>query len=423
MKEKTIAIIGLGYVGLPLAIEFGKKYPTIGYDLNKQRIDQLKQNIDSTKETTPNEIKKAKKLSFSTQEKNLQNAQIYIITVPTPVNKNKKPDLIPLDKASRTIAKYLAKGDIVIYESTVYPGTVEEFCIPILEEVSKLKFNRDFFAGYSPERINPGDKTRRLGNIIKVTSGSTSKIAEEIDLLYKSIIPAGTYKAPSIKVAEAAKVIENTQRDINIALINELAIVFDHLQIDTKQVLETAGTKWNFLNFEPGIVGGHCIGIDPYYIAHKAKQVGYQPELILAGRRINDNMTNFICSSITKLMLKKKIQIDQSRILILGLTFKENFSDIRNTKVINLINELKEYNACIDVYDPEADIKEVQTTYDIKLITKPAQNAYDVLILATKHQKFIDWGAEYIRANFAKEKSIFYDIKSIFPKNLVDGRL
>ena len=423
MKEKTIAIIGLGYVGLPLAVEFGKKYSTIGYDLNKQRVNQLKQNIDSTNEITTNEIKEAIKLSFSIQEQTLQNAQIYIITVPTPVNNSKKPDLISLDKASRTIAKYLAKDDIVIYESTVYPGTVEEYCVPILEEVSKLKFNQDFFAGYSPERINPGDKTRRLGDIIKVTSGSTNQIAEKIDLLYKSIIPAGTYKAPSIKVAEAAKVIENTQRDINIALINELAMVFDQLQIDTKEVLETAGTKWNFLNFVPGIVGGHCIGVDPYYIAYKAEQVGYHPKLILAGRRINDNMTNFICSSVIKLMLKKKIQLNQSRVLILGFTFKENCPDIRNTKVINLINELKEYNVCIDVYDPKANIKEVQDTYGITLITQPSQHTYDAIILATKHQEFINWGAEYIRENFAKEKNIFYDIKSIFPKNLVDGRL
>lgn len=415
-----IAIIGLGYVGLPLAVEFAKKYPVVGFDIYQARIDELKKGYDRTLELTEAEVKEAiaHKMEFSTNLETLHDCTIFIVTVPTPIDKNKRPDLTPLIKASETVGKVLKKGDIVIYESTVYPGATEEDCVPALEKFSGLTFNVDFFCGYSPERINPGDKTHTVTKILKVTSGSTPEVAEKVDALYRSIITAGTHKASSIKVAEAAKVIENSQRDINIAFINELSIIFSRLGIDTQEVLEAAGTKWNFLPFRPGLVGGHCIGVDPYYLTHKAQEVGYNSEIILAGRRLNDNMGIYVANQVIKLMIKKGHKIEGSKVLILGITFKENCPDIRNSRIIDVIKELQEFGVQIAIYDPWADAKEVKHEYNLELMKElPALNAYDALVLAVAHQ-------EFQTLNIVKnEYQVIYDIKSFLPKSLVDARL
>jgi UDP-N-acetyl-D-glucosamine/UDP-N-acetyl-D-galactosamine dehydrogenase len=419
----NIAVIGLGYVGLPLAVEFGKKFPTIGYDVNEVRVAELNRGVDSTLETTPNELASANQLTCTAEPSQLASCNIYIVTVPTPIDNSKTPDLTPIISATHLLAKYLKKGDVVIYESTVYPGATEEVCVPILEQVSGLRFNVDFYCGYSPERINPGDKTRRLTNILKVTSGSTPAIATMVDELYQSIITAGTHKASSIKVAEAAKVIENTQRDINIALVNELALIFNRVGIDTEEVLEAAGTKWNFLPFRPGLVGGHCIGVDPYYLVHKAETLGYHPQLISAGRRINDNMGHFVVSEVVKLMASKKVNIVDAKILMLGLTFKENCPDLRNTRVIEMIDELTNtYNAKVDVFDPWVDKKEALALYKLNLIDQPAIGHYDAIIVAVSHDQFKELGIEGVKA-LGKENHVLYDIKYLFPSDGVDGRL
>ena len=422
MNHTTIGIIGLGYVGLPLAVEFGKKYPTIGFDINTQRIAELKTGVDRTLETSTEELTQATQLNFTATANDLANCNIYIVTVPTPINEYKQPDLTPLEKASALLGQVIKQNDIVIYESTVYPGATEEICVPILEHHSGLTFNTDFFVGYSPERINPGDKEHRVTNILKITAGSTPATADKVDALYNSIITAGTHKASSIKVAEAAKVIENTQRDVNIALINELAILFNKLNIDTEEVLLAAGTKWNFLPFRPGLVGGHCIGVDPYYLTHKAQAVGYNPEIILAGRRLNDNMGSYIVSQVIKLMLKKRLHINNANILIMGLTFKENCPDIRNTRVIDIINELNSYGAKVDLYDPWVDPKETEHEYGIIPVEKPQTNTYDAIILAVKHKQFIAMGEQQIKA-LGKENHVLYDIKYLLPADKVDGRL
>lgn len=421
MENTKIAIIGLGYVGLPLAVEFGKKYPTLGFDINQKRIAELQSGLDITQEVSREELKEARHLQYSTQRDALRSANVYIITVPTPIDEHKAPDLTPLQKASETVATVIKKGDIVIYESTVYPGATEEVCIPIIEKHAGLIFNQDFFAGYSPERINPGDKEHRVTTIKKVTSGSTPEVADFINDLYASIITAGTYKASSIKVAEAAKVIENTQRDLNIALINELAIIFNKLGIDTLDVLEAAGTKWNFLPFRPGLVGGHCIGVDPYYLTHKAEAIGYHPEVILAGRRINDSMGKYVVSQLLKAMIKNKIHVVGAKVLILGLTFKENCPDIRNTKVIDILQELQDYGIHVDIYDPWASPEDVTHEYGFTPISAPTPGHYEAIILAVAHHQFKTLGAG-IRA-FAKPKAIVYDLKNILPKADVDLRL
>ena len=422
MSNKKIAIIGLGYVGLPLAVEFGKFRAVVGFDINKPRIDELKKHIDSTLETTPQELKDAAYLSYTTNLEDIKGCSIFIITVPTPIDKHKRPDLAPLEKASKSIGSILKNSDIVIYESTVYPGATEEICVPILEEQSGLIFNEDFFCGYSPERINPGDKKHRLTTIKKVTAGSTPEIAAEVDKLYQEIITAGTHKASSIKVAEAAKVIENTQRDVNIALINELAIIFNKLGIDTESVLEAAGTKWNFLPFRPGLVGGHCIGVDPYYLTHKSIEVGYNPEMILAGRRLNDSMGSYVADQVSKLMTNKHIHVVDSNILIMGLTFKENCPDIRNTRIVDLVEKFKEYNCNVDVYDPWVDKDEVIYEFDFRPINKPLEGKYDAILLAVAHDEFKGLSLEQIKA-FGKVNHILYDIKYLFDANEVDGRL
>lgn len=419
---KKIAIIGLGYVGLPLAVEFGRKFTTIGYDINTKRVDELNAGNDFTLETTADELASAHLLSCTTDPEKLSDSNIYIVTVPTPIDQSKTPDLSPVVSATNLVAKYLKQGDIVIYESTVYPGATEEVCVPILEKISGLKFNEDFYCGYSPERINPGDKERRLTTILKVTSGSTPEIATIVDELYQSIITAGTHKASSIKVAEAAKVIENTQRDINIALVNELALIFNRVGIDTEEVLIAAGTKWNFLPFRPGLVGGHCIGIDPYYLVHKAETLGYHPQLISAGRRINDNMGHFVVSEVVKLMATKKVNIVGANILMLGLTFKENCPDLRNTRVVEMIDELKMYNAHVDVFDPWADKKEALSEYNLNLIDQPNLDSYDAIIVAVAHHQFKELGLAGVKA-LGKENHIIYDIKYLFPADGVDGRL
>lgn len=420
--DYRIGIVGLGYVGLPLAVEFGKRYPVVGFDIKASRIEELRNGKDSTLEVSGQELAEAQQLQFSSNPADLANCNIYIVTVPTPIDEHKRPDLTPLMKASETIGSVLKKGDIVIYESTVYPGATEEDCVPVLERVSGLTFNQDFFAGYSPERINPGDKEHRLTSIKKVTSGSTPEIADKVDALYLSIVTAGTHKASSIKVAEAAKVIENTQRDLNIALINELAKLFSRLEIDTLEVLEAAGTKWNFLPFRPGLVGGHCIGVDPYYLTHKAQAVGYHPEVILAGRRINDSMGRFVASEMIKAMLKKCIQIKGARVLIMGLTFKENCPDLRNTRVVDVISELNEYQVMADVYDPWADSKEAQHEYGIQLITEPQKNCYDGIIIAVAHKLFKELGAQQVR-QYGNEKAVLFDLKHIVAKDAADLRL
>ena len=420
--DLKLAVVGLGYVGLPLAVEFGKKFPLIGFDINISRIEELKKGIDKTLEVTDKEIKQAGYVTYTANHDNLKNANCYIVTVPTPINKDKRPNLMPLLKASETIGKVLKKGDIVIYESTVYPGATEEDCVPVLEKYSNLKFNEDFFCGYSPERINPGDKEHRITSIKKVTSGSTPEIADLIDTLYNEIITAGTHKAKSIKIAEAAKVIENTQRDLNIALINELAIIFNKMDIDTQAVLEAAGSKWNFLPFRPGLVGGHCIGVDPYYLTHKAQAIGYTPEIILAGRRMNDNMGAYVASQLIGAMNKKKIQIEGSKILIMGLTFKENCPDLRNTKIIDIIHELGVYNAQIDVYDPWADKYEAQVEYGLTMTMEPLPGAYDAIIIAVAHDRFKVMGVEKIR-RFASPEHIIYDLKYLLDEASSDLRL
>ena len=421
-NDTKLGIIGLGYVGLPLAVEFGKKFATVGFDINDTRINELKFGKDSTLEITNEEISLSKKLKFTSNTDDLKSCTIFIITVPTPIDLNKKPDLLPLLNASQLVGSLLKKNDLVIYESTVFPGATEEFCVPVLERNSNLKFNQDFFCGYSPERINPGDKERNVTSIKKVTSGSTPEIADLVDGLYNTIVDAGTYKAKSIKVAEAAKVIENTQRDINIALINELSIIFNKLDIDTEAVLKAAETKWNFLPFRPGLVGGHCIGIDPYYLTHKAIEVGYHPEIILAGRRINDNMGSYVADQVTKLMIKKRIHVVDASILIMGLTFKENCPDIRNSKVVDLVSELKGYNCHVDVYDPWVDIKRAEAEYNLSLIKEPELGKYDAIIMAVAHEEFKELTSEEVR-RYGKEENIIFDIKFLFEESEVDGRL
>ena len=422
MSDKKIALIGLGYVGLPLAVEFGKKRKVIGFDINQSRINELKSGTDSTLETTSQELKEAIHLSYTTSLEDIKDCTIFIVTVPTPIDKHKRPDLTPLEKSSEAVGIILKKGDIVIYESTVYPGATEEVCVPILEQKSGLTFNKDFYCGYSPERINPGDKEHRVTTIKKVTAGSTLEIATEVDELYQEIITAGTHKASSIKVAEAAKVIENTQRDVNIALINELALIFNKLDIDTESVLEAAGTKWNFLPFRPGLVGGHCIGVDPYYLTHKAIEVGYKPEIILAGRRLNDNMGSYVADQVSKLMTKKRIHIVDANILIMGLTFKENCPDIRNTRVVDLVEEFEGFNCKVDVYDPWVDKDEAVHEYSIKPIDQPEAGKYDAILLAVAHDEFKALSVEQIKA-FGKDNHVLYDIKYLLDSNDSDGRL
>ena len=422
LTDIKIGIIGLGYVGLPLAVEFGKKFPVLGFDINKSRIEQLQSGHDSTLEVSEEELKDSPQLNFSSTVVDLESCNIYIVTVPTPIDEHKQPDLTPLIKASDMLAKVIKQNDIIIYESTVYPGATEEACLPVVEQGSGLVFNKDFFAGYSPERINPGDKEHRVTNILKVTSGSNPEIAEKIDQLYKSVITAGTHKASSIRVAEAAKVIENTQRDVNIALINELSIIFNKLDIDTLEVLEAAGTKWNFLPFRPGLVGGHCIGVDPYYLTHKAQSVGYHPEMILAGRRLNDGMGKHVVSELVKNMLKKRIQIDGANVLVMGLTFKENCPDLRNTKVVDIVSELKDYNINVDIVDPRCSNEEAQHEYGLSLTAEHKQNNYDAIIVAVGHNEFIEMGAEQIRA-LGKTEHVLYDLKYVLPKQSVDMRL
>lgn len=421
-KNTKIAIIGLGYVGLPLAVEFGKVFETIGFDINKSRIEELLGGKDSTLEVTSHEFQEATKLSYTIDAKDIQNCNIFIVTVPTPIDKHKKPDLTPLVNASKTVGRLLKKDDLVIYESTVYPGATEEVCVPILEQHSGLNFNQDFFCGYSPERINPGDKEHRIAMIKKVTSGSTLGAADRVDTLYQSIITAGTHKAGSIKIAEAAKVIENTQRDVNIALINELAMIFNKLDIDTEAVLEAAGTKWNFLPFRPGLVGGHCIGVDPYYLTHKAIEADYHPEMILAGRRLNDNMGSYIVDQVSKLMIKKRIHVVDANVLIMGLTFKENCPDLRNTRVADLVTEFEIFNCNVDVYDPLADQAEAYREYGITLVSEPNNSNYDAIVLAVAHDEFKQMTLSQIKA-FGKDSHVIYDIKYLFEAYQVDGRL
>ena len=419
---KTIAVIGLGYVGLPLAVEFGKSRRVIGFDINASRIDALRVGHDTTLEVSNDELTTADQLAFTSDPANLAAASIYIVTVPTPIDSHKRPDLTPLLKASEMLGGVLKRGDIVIYESTVYPGATEEDCVPVLELASSLTFNVDFFAGYSPERINPGDKAHRLPDICKVTSGSTPEIAEEVNQLYASIITAGTYKVESIRVAEAAKVIENTQRDLNVALMNELAMIFNRMGIDTNAVLKAAGTKWNFLPFQPGLVGGHCIGVDPYYLTHKAEAIGYHPQIILAGRRINDGMGAYVASKLVKAMLKRRLQVDGARVLILGLTFKENCPDLRNTRVIDVVAELRGYGVHVDVHDPWVDAADVQNEYGLALVTTPEPGAYDGVILAVAHDSYHEAGADALRG-YGRPGHVFCDLKSVFGRSESDLRL
>lgn len=418
----VIAIIGLGYVGMPLAVEFGKIYPTIGFDINEQRISELRQGVDLTLEASREDLQTAKRLVFSTEPQDLRRASVYIVTVPTPIDKHKQPDLTPLKMATETIAKALKKGDVVIYESTVYPGATEEYCVPLLEQGSGLKFNVDFFAGYSPERVNPGDKLHRLTAITKVTSGSNAETANFVDALYNSIITAGTHKASSIRVAEAAKVIENTQRDLNIALMNEFAIIFKKMGIDTQEVIAAASTKWNFLRFQPGLVGGHCIGVDPYYLTHKAEAIGYHPQVILAGRRINDNMGGYVAGQLVKRMVKSRIQIENSNVLVMGLSFKENCPDIRNTKVIDIIEGLKGYNVNVDVYDPWVIPEDAEKEYAIHPVGAPEIGKYDAIVIAVAHRQFAEMGGAAVR-KFGRQNHILYDLKYLFARHEADMRL
>lgn len=422
LEEIKLAIVGLGYVGLPLAVEFGIKRTVVGFDISQRRIDELKAGNDFTLETTKEELAAAKHLKYSTYLDDLRACNCYIVTVPTPIDEYKRPDLTPLIKASETVGKVLKKGDIVIYESTVYPGCTEEECVPVLENHSGLKYNKDFFCGYSPERINPGDKEHRLTMIRKVTSGSTPEITDLVDALYNEIITVGTHKAESIKIAEAAKVIENTQRDLNIALMNELTLIFNKLGIDTEAVLKAAGSKWNFLPFRPGLVGGHCIGVDPYYLTHKAQAIGYHPEIILAGRRLNDSMGSYIVAQLVKSMTKKCIQVEGAKVLVMGLTFKENCPDLRNTRVVDIVKELKDYNCELDVYDPWVTVEETQNEYGITPIPIPKKGYYDSIIIAVAHRQFIEMGASAVRA-LCKPVNVIYDLKYVFPKEETDIRL
>jgi len=422
LKNIQIGVIGLGYVGLPLAVEFGKIIPTIGYDINTQRLEELKQASDRTLEVSSDELQQAKNLSFSSEISDLMSSNVFIVTVPTPIDDHKVPDLSTIKSATKIVGKALGQGDVVIFESTVYPGVTEDICVPILEAESNLKFNQDYFVGYSPERINPGDKEHRLPSIIKVTSGSTPEAAEFVDQLYRKIITAGTYKASSIKVAEAAKVIENTQRDVNIALINELSLIFNRLEIDTLEVLEAAGTKWNFLQFRPGLVGGHCIGVDPYYLTHKAQEIGYNPEVILSGRRINDGMGPYVAKSVIKLMTRKKIHTVDSKILILGFTFKENCPDFRNTRVIDIVREFDSYHAQVEIYDPWIDTKEAEHQYSIPFLSDLPSTHYDAIILAVNHNQFKELGADKIHS-FGKQNHVLFDVKNVLTKEQADGRL
>lgn len=422
LAQVRVAIIGLGYVGLPLAVEFGKKFPTLGFDINQSRIDELRSGTDHTLEVSDDELRRAEKLTYSANIDDLRQANFYIVTVPTPIDEHRQPDLTPLIKASETLGKVIKAGDIIVYESTVYPGATEEDCIPVVEKFSGLIFNRDFYAGYSPERINPGDKEHRVTTIRKVTSGSTPAVADFVDAVYSSIILAGTYQASSIKVAEAAKVIENTQRDLNIALINELAVIFNRMGIDTEEVLLAAGTKWNFLPFRPGLVGGHCIGVDPYYLTHKAQALGYHPEVILAGRRINDGMGRYVVSQLVKQMIRQQMAVSGAKVLVLGLTFKENCPDIRNTKVVDIIADLAEYGMQADVYDPWIDVQEAQHEYGITPLTAPETGSYDAVILAVAHRQFKELGSDGIRA-FGKPGHVLYDLKYVLSRSASDLRL
>jgi UDP-N-acetyl-D-galactosamine dehydrogenase len=422
IKNLKIGIIGLGYVGLPLAAEFGRKYPTVGFDINAERVAELEGGHDSTLECSDEELAAAQHLDYATDVEALRDCNFYIVTVPTPIGDGHRPLLTPLRGASNTLGEVLGKNDIVVYESTVYPGCTEEFCVPLLEQGSGLKMNEDFFVGYSPERINPGDKEHRLPSIAKVTSGSTPEVAQYVDDVYATIITAGTHKASSIKVAEAAKVIENTQRDVNIALINELAMIFERVGIDTEEVLEAAGTKWNFLPFRPGLVGGHCIGIDPYYLTYKAEQLGFHPQMILAGRRINDNMPIYVASQVIKAMIAKGLQPGAARILVLGLTFKENCPDVRNTKVVDVVAELASYGGKVDVHDPWVDAAEAREEYGLDLVAEPEKGAYDVVIIAVGHKQFKALGADGIRA-YGRDTSVIYDVKYVLSPDQVDDRL
>jgi len=422
IQDVRLAVVGLGYVGLPLAVEFGKKMPVIGFDINAERIAELTSGRDHTLEVDDEELASAKHLTYTLDRSTLANANVFIVTVPTPIDQYKNPDLEPLIKASETIGAVLKKGDLVIYESTVYPGATEEECVPVLERVSGLKFNVDFFAGYSPERINPGDKAHRVSTIKKVTSGSTPEIAQLVDELYRQIVVVGTHMAPSIKVAEAAKVIENTQRDVNIALINELALIFNIMGIDTEAVLQAAGTKWNFLPFRPGLVGGHCIGVDPYYLTHKAQALGYKPEIILAGRRLNDAMGNYVVSQLLKAMTRKNVGVLNAKVLVMGLAFKENCPDLRNTRVVDIVRELQAYNVQVDVYDPWVSGKEAIEEYDIQPVTDLVPETYDAIILAVAHHQFAEMGAEAIR-KLGKATHVLYDLKYVFSADCTDLRL
>ena len=421
MSSTKIGIIGLGYVGLPLAVEFGKLYDTVGFDINAKRVEDLKHGIDRTLETSAEEIKAAKRLLVTTAVEDLRPCNFFVVTVPTPIDEYKRPDLTPVERATETVGKALKKGDVVVYESTVYPGCTEELCVPILERLSGLVFNRDFFCGYSPERINPGDKQHTVTKIKKVTSGSTPEIARKVDEIYRSIIAAGTHRASSIKVAEAAKVIENSQRDINIAFVNELALIFDRLGIDTLEVLEAAGSKWNFLPFRPGLVGGHCIGVDPYYLTHKAQEIGYHPEVILAGRRINDNMGIFIAGRVVKLMIHKGHRVQGARVLVLGVTFKENCPDIRNSRVVDVVRELRDFGCAVDVHDPWADSGEVAHEYGFPLVDRKAlaAGAYDAVVLAVAHDAFRELDVAALKG----ENGVIFDVKAFLDKKVVDGRL
>ncbi|MBC9072313.1 Vi polysaccharide biosynthesis UDP-N-acetylglucosamine C-6 dehydrogenase TviB [Thauera sp. CAU 1555] len=422
LPQVRLAVIGLGYVGLPLAVEFGKHREVLGFDINTTRIEALRAGHDATLEVDDADLRSASGLRFTADATELAACNVFIVTVPTPIDEHKRPDLTPLIKASETVGRVLKRGDVVIYESTVYPGATEEDCVPVLERLSGLKFNADFFAGYSPERINPGDKEHRVTTIKKVTSGSTPEVGELVDALYRQIITAGTHKAESIRVAEAAKVIENTQRDLNIALINELAIIFNKMGIDTEAVLKAAGTKWNFLPFRPGLVGGHCIGVDPYYLTHKAQAIGYHPEIILAGRRLNDGMGAYVVSQLVKAMLKRRIQVEGSRVLVMGLTFKENCPDLRNTRVVDIVRELADYGIAVDVFDPWVSADEALHEYGISPVDEPASHAYDAIVLAVAHEQFRELGAERIRA-LGKPQHVLYDLKYLLPAGEADLRL
>lgn len=426
MAEKegsfTIGMIGLGYVGLPLAVEFGKKYKTIGLDINKTRIKELKEGVDITMEVSSEALKTAERLTYTSNLSDAKSCNFFIITVPTPIDAYKRPDLTAIIAATTAVASILKKGDIVVYESTVYPGLTEELCVPLLEEKSNLKYNQDFFVGYSPERINPGDKEHTVTKILKIVSGSTPETLDKVDFVYRSIITAGLHRAESIRVAEAAKVIENTQRDVNIALINELALLFNRLGIDTDDVLKAARTKWNFLPFTPGLVGGHCIGVDPYYLTHKAAEIGFHTDVILSGRRVNDSMGGYVAGEVIKLMTRKKIQVYESHILVLGLTFKENCPDIRNTRVVDIINELEQYHVHVDIHDPWANREEVTKEYKITLTSKPQEHQYDAVILAVAHNQFLKWTRDYLYS-LVKEESVIYDVKHLWDRTWVDGRL